>query len=387
MKTLFWFIIFLLQINYIYPQETLTGSTYSFGTHGIEITIYDPWNFVQENEDWFEILYDCSVDEKCANIQVSFCYEEIGGTINENHEKVIKEYKRVFPDLVYTKDSKNINDFDFHIIDLYAVRQGYFFAQTLATAKTNYEIINFCYTTKKLKFYTKKNMETYIVEKNRLIDVLNTIKVSETQKANEIQSNMVLFNCDDHTTNLLVQKDSLKCCVKLPGNASLRIDGEFVKFDNILVKLFLLSTELIISDNQDFNSDEAILTRFMNAMSSLIYYYSVAPQSKKKNYFYLLPIDSSIHKSAFIWYPYFITKKEWKKIIKSDQGNIPYEVSKYAEVYFVSLLIDDYIFSFQIHPENNQSFNEAKSLLLEIVNSLKYTFNTLGIDDMCPPNL
>lgn len=384
MKISFLLIMFLLYFHLIYSQDSSTKSTYTFGDHGIEITLDAPWNVVQQTKDWYELLFGCSGTEKCANIQVNFWQKDIGGAIEENIENLIKEYKSSYNNFKYVKSIKMINDLQFLIVDLYAINNGLFLGQTVALANTKYEILDLTYTTNELRFHTKKAIEKYNEERNQFLDILSTIKSIDNEIEPKRSSDMTLLSCDDLNNILITHKDSLYCFIQLSGQASIRPDGEIIMINTNFLRSFLGYKEPFFCEDSSDNSDKAILYKFMGGMTNAIYLELGFQNSNMSKFYFATPIDSLNQQKGFIWYPLYISEKDLMKIGKAKPGSKYLQFERYAKIVFASKIVGDFIYSIQIFTNEGQSLNEIKYLLTDMIESLQYAYDTFEPQDLCP---
>jgi hypothetical protein len=231
-------------------------------------------------------------------------------------------------------------------------------------------------------------MEIYNEERNQFFDVLSTINLVEPKPVanNNPDPDIILINCNDSTSLLVTQRDSLKCYVSLKGNVFQSSDVRVVVLDGIKLIPFFANKEPFIPKDSLLRSDKAILYNFLNTYSS-VSYGKCYPKKGSKFYFNIIPLDSTEEGQALIWFVCKLTKKEFKKKEEMDSKGIHIQPLPINRIIFVSLIIDDFIYSLAVAYRDDQSFNEVKNLISEIIKSLSYTYDTLEPYDMCPQYL
>ncbi len=383
MKTTSVIMLLVLSVLFAFGQEPnevqdSTGQMqYSFGQHGIEITLDELWNPIQHSMDRWELLYGCSGTEKCPNIQVNFYLLDSLTDFDGIIDYVIGAHEKQYSDLVYTKSTVMINDIEFKIVDFHIRYVGNSFGQTVILFETNKEWVNFVFTGDFHK-NRKQAVSAYTEERSRFMSILQSLKIVETEAtATGPTSTMQLSKCNDTTSYISIQMDSLNCYVKLKGAVQL-FEG-FACLEEECVKSVLANKEPFLPEEERMDSDTIALNDFISNVAGLIYYRHY-PGAANHNY-YSIPLGLEYH--ALLWYPVDSSPIKMKRIIKQmKSGKIEHPPAINGQIY-VSTLVDNYVFSISAIYNPDRSINEIKDLLSVLLRSMKYTYDQVDSNSLC----
>ena len=369
----------LLSFYFAYAQDKEEGLHYSLGMHGVDLTLNEQWNLTQKSKDYFELLYGCSGSQNCANIQIAFQGMDNWAGTDQVVAYVISEQKLNYPGLVYTQSQKKINDIEFEIIDFLIRVNGRFLGQTLVLFETNNEMATFTFTGE-LQKDNKQAPANYARERIRFMNILQSLKVAESEATPEPTKKMLLINCNNTIKLLITQKDSFQCSVKLYGKVFQETD-EVVVMDKTVLRSFLAYKEPFLPEEDGTNSDNLAMYNFINTLSAQFYY--AANPRKSKNYYYTLPLELPSERQAILWYAADYSPKKLKQM---KSGKIKYPPVILGNI-FVSLIVDDYIYSIQVFQGQDQSIEEIKELLSELIKTIEYTKGSFDYNILCEPTL
>jgi len=371
-------------------QDTIGQIQYSFGQHGVEIMLSELWNPIQHSKDRWELLYGCSGTEKCPNIQVSFHLLDSLTDFDGMIDYVIGAQKKQYTGLDYTKSTMMINDIEFKIVDFQIRYAGYFWGQTVTLFETNKEWVNFVFTGDK---NIKQAASNYVEARSRFMNILQSLKIVESEEtATGPTSIMQLSKCNDTTSYLSTEMDSLKCYVKLTGKIFqdpevqvvdfnkeiVRRQGGVVKLDNMVLRSDLERLETWINEKSvDVNEKSLLLelTRYWAAQG----YYQVKPE--ESDYItWSIPVElTDSLRAAFIWYPVEDSgnRNRILRQLKNDKINNPPAILGNLAV---STIVDKHIFTIHAAHRSKQSIAEVIDLLSILIRSMEYSYNPIDYD-------
>ena len=164
-----------------------------------------------------------------------------------------------------------------------------------------------------------------------------------------------LIRCNDSISYFVNQNENFYCSIKLKGKVSMTSLNKVIFFDSQSLQALLIEEKYYLLNGKE---DTAILKNYIISESNFY-----AKSFKEDIKTMMIPVEISEYKKALIWY-FDIPEN----IIK--QGN-PRPIYGIKQV-FISVIVDNYIYSIATTQFNNQNLDTILKLLTNLTRTINY---------------
>ena len=181
-----------------------------------------------------------------------------------------------------------------------------------------------------------------------------------------ISSAQNLIKCGDSTSFFINQKENFYCFIKLTGNVIGTTNNKVIFYNNHMLQTLLVNKQNYLSRGND---DILVLTTYM--ISETQYQINIYQEPLKLE---VTKVQISKDKDALIWY-YDIPDKIQKQVQLGETPAVR-QVS-------ISIVVGDFIYSIGSTQFKNQSYDELKKLLSDLIKVINYNSGQLDQSKLC----